>query len=93
MQQSILIQFPRHLFWDVDPCLLDTKTDMDFIIPRALLATTADSFDQDIQRLEELYTPHDIVHALRHTKERISNKVCRMVAHHYHLPSFSRFQQ
>ncbi len=31
--------FPKHLFWDVDPKILDIQDDSDFIIPRALIAS------------------------------------------------------
>lgn len=37
--------FPKHLFWDMDYSKLNLKTDLDSIIPRAMYATTKDTFD------------------------------------------------
>lgn len=53
--------FPKHLFWDVDPNALDPKKDKSFIIPRALFATTVETFDQDILRLESIYSQRQIL--------------------------------
>lgn len=92
IRQTILNHFPSFLFWDVDPALLDLQEDIDFIIPRALLATTAVTFDDDISRLEKVYTRMQIIDSLKHTKERISNNVCNLVAKHYHIQPFLRFQ-
>lgn len=93
MDASILSQFPKASFWDVDPTLLDVKEDKDFIIPRALFMTTPQTFYADISKLEHIYSRNQIVHALKTTKERISNKVCHMVAEHYHIQGFSRFSR
>jgi hypothetical protein len=84
--------FPKHLFWDVEYEKLDLKKDKDLIIPRALYATTRKSFDKDISKLEKFYSKFQIVNQLKHTKERISNEVCRMVADRYHIDSFARFE-
>lgn len=84
--------FPKYLFWDVDPKNLDIQDDKDFIIPRALMASTAETFAKDIQPLEELYSRSQIVRELQRTKERISNEVCRLVAHRYHVKEFLRYQ-
>ncbi len=70
---------------------LNIQRDKDIIIPRALYMSNADSFNADIQKLEHIYTSADIVQTLRSTKERISNKVCELVANRYHVPAFSRF--
>lgn len=91
IQQIIAAHFPNYLFWDVEVNLLELKEDMDFIIPRALYATTSSSFIDDINRLEKLYSPNQIVNALKNTKERISNKLCEQIARRYCIPSFSRF--
>jgi hypothetical protein len=91
MRNTILKQFPAHLFWDIDISRLDVEKDKDLIIPRALFATTAATFDHDISRLELLYDKQQIVHTLRHTKERVSNTVCKLVANHYHVPRFFRY--
>ena len=80
------------MFWDVDPKNLDIQDDMDFIIPRALMATTAETFAKDIQPLEQLYSRMQIVRELQTTKERISNEVCKLVARRYHVRQFLRFQ-
>ena len=94
MKQKVDISkiFPKHLFWDVEYEKLDLKKDKDLIIPRALYATTRKSFDKDISILEKFYSKPQIVKQLKHTKERISNEVCRMVADRYHIDSFARFE-
>lgn len=91
MQQDISNLFPAYLFWDVDPSRLDVNKDMDLIIPRALYATTAATFDEDISRLECLYSQNQTVDTLKTTKERISDNVCNLVAKHYHIQPFLRF--
>jgi hypothetical protein len=83
--------FPKELFWDVNPSQLDVEMDKDLIIPRALYATTENTFTEDILRLERLYKRTEIVDELKNTKERISNKVCTMVARRYHIKHFSRY--
>lgn len=85
--------FPKHLFWDMDYNKLDLQQDKDIIIPRALFATTEKTFQKDIQKLENLYSQKQILKNLKNTKERISNKVCRMVSTRYHTQEFSRFKQ
>ncbi len=90
--QDILKIFPKHLFWDVNPRNLDIQDDKDFIIPRALIATTEETFTKDIQPLEQLYTRSQIVSELQKTKERISNEVCMLVAHRYHVKQFLRYK-
>lgn len=84
--------FPKHLFWDIDHSKLDLKKDRDIIIPRALYATTPESFDSDISELEKHYTNYAIVTELKNTKEHISNQVCLLVANRYHIPRFLRFK-
>ena len=83
--------FPKHLFWDVKMEHLDAQTDMDLIIPRALFATTPNTFNDDIRKLEDIYTQTEIATVLKTTKERISNEVCEMVAKRYSIPTFHRF--
>jgi hypothetical protein len=85
--------FPKYLFWDMDHSKLNVKDDKDIIIPRALYATTPETFEDDISKLEKLYTARQIVKELRSTKEKISNRVCLMVAHHYHVKEFLRFSR
>lgn len=51
-RQSIAEVFPKHLFWDIDYNTLDPQLDSDIIIPRALIASTADTFLADISKLE-----------------------------------------
>jgi hypothetical protein len=70
---------------------LNIQRDKDIIIPRALYMSNTDSFNADIQKLEHIYTSADILQTLKSTKERISNKVCELVANRYHVPAFSRF--
>ena len=84
--------FPKHLFWDVDTRKLDVQRDSELIIPRALYMTNEESFPQDIARLEQLYTPTQIIDKLKNTKEKISNNVCKMVAKRYSTSPFSRFK-
>ncbi|WP_205903254.1 hypothetical protein, partial [Pseudomonas viridiflava] len=59
--------------------------------PRALFATTEDTFDVDISLLEQFYNHNEIVSELMKTKERISNSVCTLVARRYHVRHFSRY--
>lgn len=69
------------------------QRDKDIIIPRAMYATTSDSFEEDIQRLETLYTKEDILNYLKNTKELISNEVCDLVSKRYKAASFARFRK
>ncbi|WP_165929339.1 DUF6922 domain-containing protein [Flavobacterium hiemivividum] len=93
MKQSVNIAtiFPKHLFWDMDHSKLNLSRDKDIIIPRALYATTPDTFETDIQKLESLYSHKMIVKYLKQTKENISNKVCLLVAKRYNVEPFLRF--
>jgi hypothetical protein len=84
--------FPKHLFWDMDYSKLNLKTDLDIIIPRAMYATTKDTFDQDIEKLEQFYTKEQIVDSLKSTKELISNQVCLLVCKRYNIEPFYRFK-
>jgi formate dehydrogenase maturation protein FdhE len=70
---------------------LNLSRDKDIIIPRALFATTEETFETDIQKLEELYSAKDIVKYLKLTTENISNKVCISVAKRYNVKPFHRF--
>jgi len=88
---NIVDIFPKYLFWDVDYNKLDIKNNKDIIIPRASYATTAETFQADIQLLERLYSSSDIIKYLKKTKENISNKVCLSVADRYHVKPFQRF--
>jgi hypothetical protein len=91
MSNKISSVFPKHLFWDLDIERLDARRDKAIIIPRALFMSNAASFNSDIEKLENLYSSSDIISNLKSTKERISNKVCELVATRYHIPKFSRF--
>ena len=91
-QQQIENIFPKHLFWDMDYSKLSIRHDKDIIIPRALYATTKESFNVDIQKLEKLYTKREIVNCLKETKENISNITCKLVALKYNVPIFYRFK-
>ncbi len=70
---------------------LDAQRDSNIIIPRALFMTNAASFDHDIEKLENFYSSSEIVKTLQSTKERISNKICELVAQRYHVPVFHRY--
>lgn len=83
--------FPKHLFWDMDYSKLSYKEDKDIIIPRALYATTKDTFIKDITTLEKIYTKKDILKVLHTTKERISNEVCQLVSKRYKVAPFYRY--
>lgn len=65
--------FPKQLFWDMYYIKLNLFKD--FIIPRTLFATTEATFEEDIKKLEQLYTPRVILKHPKATKERISNNV------------------
>ena len=75
----------------MDSSKLSIKRDKDIIIPRALYATTKDSFPKDIEALETFYSKRDIVDILKHTKENISNQVCELVSKRYHTKPFYRY--
>jgi hypothetical protein len=83
---------PKHVFWDMDSNKLSSKKDKDIIIPRAVLATTKETFIKDITLLEDTYTAIEIYNTLKNTKERISNNVCRMVSERYNMPEFLRYK-
>jgi hypothetical protein len=83
--------FPKHLFWDVKLEQLDAERDQALIVPRALFMSTDQSFEEDIKKLELIYSNIEIISTLKTTKELISNKVCEMVANRYHVPIFYRY--
>ncbi|MBP1838769.1 DUF6922 domain-containing protein [Formosa algae] len=83
---------PKQVFWDMDVSQLSIKKDKALIIPRLLLATTKETFENDIKRVETTYSTHEIYTILKNTKERISNNVCRMVAERYNKPTFLRYK-
>lgn len=83
--------FPKYVFWDMDSSKLSLKRDKDIIIPRALYATTKDSFLKDIKLLEKYYSKKEIVEILKNTKENISNQVCELVSNRYHTKPFYRY--
>ena len=89
---NIAILLPKQVFWDMDMNKLSSEKDKEIIIPRAVLATTTDTFTKDIAILEKFYTPLEIYNTLKSTKERISNSVCRMVSEHYKMPLFLRYK-
>ncbi|WP_089813580.1 DUF6922 domain-containing protein [Chitinophaga sp. YR627] len=95
MNKAIKISsiFPKHLFWDVKLDQLDAEADQDLIIPRALFMTNEKTFSEDIEKLELIYSSTEIIGILKTTKERISNKVCEMVANRYHMPAFHRYSR
>ncbi|WP_410504061.1 hypothetical protein [Galbibacter sp. BG1] len=75
----------------MDPSRLSIKEDKTIIIPRALFATTKESFESDILKLEHFYPKKEILSVLKNTKEHISNEVCRLVAKRYHSKPFLRY--
>lgn len=76
----------------MDYSKLSVKKDKETIIPRALFATTKETFNTDILKLEELYPPIEILNVLKNTKELISNNVCVMVAKRYNVATFYRYK-
>jgi hypothetical protein len=93
VKQSVNIAtiFSKHLFWDMDYTKLDLFKDKAIIIPRALYATTPETFETDILKLETIYSSKDIVKYLKLTTENISNKICLSVAKRYNVKPFLRF--
>lgn len=85
--------YPKHLFWDMDYSKLSFSKDKDIIIPRAFYATTPETFINDVIILEEIYSSDEIISCLKNTKERISNKVCEMIAKRYNIPVFYRYKE
>ena len=83
--------FPKHLFWDMDTNKLSAKRDKAIIIPRALYATTLESFSKDIKVLEDIYSEKEILNILKSTKENISNQVCELVSKRYQTKTFYRY--
>jgi hypothetical protein len=75
----------------MDLAQLDARNDKDIIIPRAMLATSKDSFSADILKLESLYSKSEIILHLKMTKELISNEVCEMISERYSIDTFRRF--
>lgn len=73
------------------PPVYQLKKDKSIIIPRALFATTKNSFEKDIRKLENLYSHKEIVSILKSTKEHISNEVCTLVAKRYNTEPFFRY--
>jgi hypothetical protein len=88
---NIANEFPRHLFWDMDANRLSVEKDKAIIIPRVLYATTKNSFEADIVKLESLYSKKEIASILKKTKEHISNEVCILVAKRYQIKPFFRY--
>jgi hypothetical protein len=88
---NILNVFPKYLFWDMDRSKLSLKRDKEIIIPRALYATTTETFSKDILVLEHYYSKSDILNILKHTKENISNEVCVLVSKRYNTAPFYRY--
>ncbi len=76
----------------MDYSKLNLNTDLDNIISRAMYATTKETFDQDIKKLEQFYTKEQIIEQLRNTKELISNQVCILVSKRYKIEQFYRFK-
>ncbi len=75
----------------MDSSKLSLQGDKDIIIPRALYATTKDSFLKDIKLLEEYYSKSENVDILKNTKENISNQVCELVSNRYNTKPFHRY--
>ncbi len=75
----------------MDTNRLSIKRDKNIIIPRALYSTTRESFEQDIEVLEEYYSRKDILQVLRLTKENISNQVCELISKRYNAKPFYRY--
>ncbi|RXK80806.1 DUF6922 domain-containing protein [Filimonas effusa] len=88
---NIATIFPSYLFWDMKPDRLDVERDMNLIIPRALYYTDRNSFKDDIAKLESIYSNTEIATVLQHTKEKVPNTVCELIADRYHIPRFKRF--
>jgi len=65
------------LFRDVDLNALDLKKYKSLIIPGALFATTAETFDQDILRLESIYSHRQILAELKAQKSVSATKYAR----------------
>ena len=82
--------FPNYAFLDMDSSKLSLKRDKD-IIPRALYATTKETFPNDIKVLKAYYSKKEIVAVLKHTKENISNQVCEWVSKRYDVKPFYRY--
>jgi len=88
---NIANTFPKQAFWDMDSSRLSPQKDKAIIIPRVLMTTNEDTFSKDIALVETVYDANEIYTTLKDTKERISNKVCRLVSKRYNKPTFLRY--
>lgn len=59
----------------MDYSKLSLRKDKGIIIPRALFASTKETFVTDIERLENFYSTKEILDTLKSTRERISNNM------------------
>lgn len=84
--------FPKQAFWDIDANKLSFQKDKAIIIPRVLMTTNEATFSKDIALVETIYDANEIYTTLKDTKERISNKVCRLVSKRYNKPTFLRYK-
>lgn len=89
---NIANTFPKQAFWDMDSSRLSPQKDKAIIIPRVLMTTNEDTFSKDIALVETVYDANEIYTTLKDTKERISNKVCRLVSKRYNKPTFLRYK-
>ena len=58
----------------MDYSKLDLSRDKAIIIPRSLYATIPATFEADIQKLEEFYSPEDIVDTLSRLKKESATR-------------------
>jgi hypothetical protein len=77
----------------MDSSKLKVDIDAAIIVPRALFFSTIDTFEKDIDKLEQLYSEEEILTILTETTEAVSNEVCELIANRYSAPLFHRFSR
>ena len=88
---SVADIFPEYHFWEYKIDMLDFKKDKDLIIPRALYFSDKGSFDNDVKKLETIYSKKEIISCINKTREAISNEVCELIAKRYNTKINYRF--
>ena len=80
--------FPKHCFWDCRIEELDLKGDYIFIIPRLLYYVNKENFETNVQFVESIYTPSEVVEAFRISREMVDYTMCAWIAKRYNVPPF-----
>ena len=85
---NIATIFPKHLFWDMDYSKLNLSKDKSIIIPRAFFATTPETFETDIQKLEELKGQKKVEEAERGKFKIVPKFLCMPDTRRHNMRNF-----